>query len=133
MRAPHRKRLRIRKLAPIPEGVDLDRIAEVARYVGSPEHKDRPTYAGQPRPRANASICPAHVVGDQEAVEKWLRTAISRGAVGTPWEGNFPRYVWYKDGPIVFEGRLVNREAGWYKGFPLEESEWPSGIETLYE
>ena len=38
------------------------------------------------------------------------------GATGAPWEGGFPRYVWYKHGETVFEGRLVNRETGEYKG-----------------
>ncbi len=58
--------------------------------------------------------------------------AIRRGAVGTPWEGNFPRYVWYKHGATVFEGRLVNQGAGEYKGYPLGENDWPAGIEALY-
>lgn len=63
---------------------------------------------------------------------EWLRSAIRRGATGAPWEGAFPRYVWYKDGDTVFEGRLVNREAGSYKGFPLDRDEWPKDIEAIY-
>ncbi len=53
--------------------------------------------------------------------------------MGEPMEGRFPRYVWYKDGSTVYEGRLVNQETGEYKGYPLDEEEWPPGIETLYE
>ena len=58
--------------------------------------------------------------------------AIRAGAVGAPWEGRFPRYVWYKYGAIVLEGRLVNRETGEYKGYPLGREEWPAGIEELH-
>lgn len=72
--------------------------------------------------------------------ENWIAssvgsvTGIGRGFTGGPWEGKspgFPRYVWYKDGATVYEGRLVNREMGQYKGYPLEESEWPSGFEGI--
>ena len=69
---------------------------------------------------------------DLELVNGWLRSAIRRGATGAPWEGGFPRYVWYQEGGTVFEGRLVNREAGSYKGYPLNEDEWPDGIEKIY-
>ncbi len=65
-------------------------------------------------------------------VRGWLRSAIRRGAVSGPWEGGFPRYVWHREGGTVFEGRLVNRGDGSYKGYPLNEDEWPRGIEELY-
>jgi hypothetical protein len=64
---------------------------------------------------------------------QWLREAIRRGAVGEFVEGEFPRYVWYKEGSVVYEGRLVNRELGEYKGYPLEKTEWPAGVERFYE
>ena len=32
----------------------------------------------------------------------------------------------------VFEGRLVNRETGEYKGYPLDRDEWPRGVEETY-
>ena len=65
-------------------------------------------------------------------VREWLRLAIRQGAVSAPWEGGFPRYVWYKLGDVVFEGRLVNSGNGSYKGYPISEAEWPRGIEELY-
>ena len=40
--------------------------------------------------------------------------------------------MWYKDGGTVFEGRLVNRGHGSYKGYPLADNEWPDGIESIY-
>ena len=106
-------------------------VAARARYVGSPEHKDAPSFAGQPRPRADASICDAKLAQDE--VNGWLREALARGTFGGYWEGNFPRYVWYKSGNIVYEARLVNSEAGEYKGYPLDEDEWPPNLLTNYE
>ena len=46
--------------------------------------------------------------------------------------GIFLGYVWYKHENTVYEGRLVNRELGQYKGYPLHRNEWPRGIEEMY-
>jgi hypothetical protein len=40
-------------------------------------------------------------------------------------EGSFPRYVWYRDGEILFEGRLTNQTLGEYKGYPISSDEGP--------
>ena len=40
--------------------------------------------------------------------------------------------MWYENDGTVFEGRLVNRGQGAYKGYPLYAEEWPVGIEELY-
>lgn len=131
MRAPRRRRPRRRVIQAPPE-VDLRSVADRVTYVGSPEHKDFPSFAGAPRLRQrDASPCPRSI-RDPEVVCEWLRDAIRRGATAAPWEGGYPRYVWYKHGETVFEGRLVNRGNGEYKGFPLRRSEWPEGIEALY-
>lgn len=115
----------------VPSGIDLATLARRVRYVGSREHKDSPSFAGPPRPRADASCCPRDI-RDQDMVCEWLRSALRRGAVGAPWEAGFPRYVWFKHQDVVFEGRLVNREQGTYKGYPLLPEEWPAGIEQMY-
>jgi hypothetical protein len=107
-------------------------VASKARYVGSPEHKEAPSFAGQPRPRADASICDRRL-GDAEELTSWLSEALAKGAFGGLWEGNFPRYVWYKDGQTVYEGRLTNSELGEYKGYPLEPDEWPPDISHFYD
>ena len=116
-----------------PHGVDLEVTAKGVSYVGSPEHKDTPSFAGYARPRRDASICPRELANDLSKVEGWLRTAIRRGAVNEWWEGSYPRYVWFKEGTQVFEGRLVNRVSGEYKGYPLDRDEWPPGIGDVYE
>lgn len=86
-----------------------------------------------PKPRADASICDRKLADDLNRVTAWLKEAVQRGAVGGLWEGNFPRYVWYKDEEVVYEGRLVNQGQGTYKGYPLNQDEWPQGITDYYE
>ena len=130
MRAPKRKRRRIRTIHVEP-GVDLDKLAERVRYEGSAEHKDYHSFAGSPRLRSDATPCPPEVK-DPKMVCAWLRSAIRRGATGELWEGDFPRYIWYKRGNVVYEGRLVNRGLGSYKGYELEQDEWPENIDEFY-
>ena len=131
MRTPQRRRARIREIEAQLGREDLAALAARARYVGSPEHKDVSSFAGPPRLRADASCCPPETARDQRRIDEWLRSAIRAGATGAPWEGAFPRYVWYKHESTVFEGRLVNRETGEYKGYPLHWKEWPSGIKEI--
>ena len=96
------------------------------------EHKDIPSFAGPPRLQCGRLVLSA---GDQRT-GKWSPDGCGQrfaaGAVGSPWEGEFPRYVWYMHGNTVFEARLVNRGSGSYKGYPLDRDEWPNGIELLY-
>ena len=110
---------------------DLNDLANRVTYVGSPEHKDFPSFAGQPKRRSDASICPRHI-RDAETVTEWLRAAIRRGVTGSPWENGFPRYAWHKQEHTVYEARLINRGNGEYKGYPLNDDEWPRGIEEFY-
>lgn len=114
--------------------VNLEAVAEGATYVGSREHKNVPSYAGPSALRADASCCPPELASNPSQVTAWLRAAIREGSTGGPWEGrspSFPRYVWYKHDETVYEGRLVNRGRGEYKGYPLERSEWPAAFEGI--
>ncbi|MCF8258672.1 MAG: hypothetical protein K9J06_14045 [Flavobacteriales bacterium] len=110
----------------------LEELSKIVTYVGSPEHKRSPSFAGHPRPRADASICPKELLEQQDRINGWLSFAVNKGSISEEFEGRFPKYVWHKDGDQVFEARLVNRELGTYKGFPLNPDEWPTGIEELY-
>ena len=126
MRAPRRHRTAIRRVGAI--NVAQLRSAAHAHYTGSPEHKGGPSFAGQPRPRADASICDGSLLDKQVLLTKWLRQSIRDGLVSEYWEGSFPRYVWFRQGDTVFEARLINREQGHYKGYPLNRDEWPEGV-----
>src|SRR3954454_6086870 len=124
MRAPRRRRPLVREIAPVPQGKSLQEAAARASYIGSPEHKDSPSFAGQPRPRADAAICDRSLATKQVLVTRWLKKAIRLGSVSGHWEGDFPRYVWHRQGEVVFEARLVNQVNGQYKGYPLNREEW---------
>ena len=103
-------------------------MARRATYVGSAEHKTYPSPAGQPRPRADASKCDPKLHGNFAELTQWLREGIRAGTVGAPWEGDFPRHVWCEKDGVWYEGRLVNREQGTYKGYELKPSELPLGL-----
>jgi len=127
MRAISRKRPLLRELGACPDGVDVTVVAAMSSYLGSGEHKAHPSFAGPPKLRADATKCdPA--LGDPDELTSWLRDAIERAQFGGLWEGGFPRYVWYRVGDVCYEARLMNREQGHYKGYPLEETECPPGI-----
>lgn len=109
------------------EHLDLAKTAQQARYVGSAEHKSFPSFAGAPKLRADASKCDP-TFSDPAAITEWVRGAIEHGRIGAPYEGDFPRYVWSRIDGVCYEGRLVNRDAGEYKGYPIRDDECPSGI-----
>ncbi len=129
MKAPRRKRPLRRVVIKDVSHYSLNALSEQVKYIGSPEHKDIPSFAGCPRPRADASICDRKLARDRKKVQKWLQRAMADGCIGELWEGRFPRYIWHKEGSIVYEGRLVNRGNGEYKGYPLSDDEWPEGLE----
>jgi hypothetical protein len=123
MRTPgHRHR---RGAVDVPVDVDLGTLASRVSYVGSAEHKTYPSQAGQPRPRADATKCDPDLHGDFDRLTDWLRAAVRAGAVGAPWEGDFPRYIWVRQDGVCYEGRLVNRGQGTYKGYEISEDRWP--------
>ena len=106
----------------------MKQLGRRARYVGSPEHKTTPSFAGAPRPRADASKCDPALSDRFRDIQRWLQTAFDLGVCGGRFEGDFPRYVWCKVGGTVYEARLVNQVLGEYKGWPLQSHEWPDGI-----
>jgi hypothetical protein len=94
------------------------------RYVGSAEHKDYPSAAGNPALRSDASRCDTRYT-DFEAITQVLRAAIERQCASAAFEAGFPKYVWgWLDGRL-YEARLVNRSQGTYKAYPLEPIEAP--------
>lgn len=114
-------------MAAAPGWVDLASMAARTSYVGSAEHKSFPSFAGKPQLRADASKCSPNLA-DPAELTGWLRAAIIKGNVGHPWEGDFPRYVWCRREHDTYEARLVNKEQGQYKGYPLLPDEWPEGL-----
>jgi hypothetical protein len=64
-------------------------MANAMSYIGSPEHKDTPSFAGHPRPRADASICSRTFARDQLIVNQWLQAAILAANYSEFFEGDF--------------------------------------------
>ena len=131
MRRPtfQRANPKARRVQPPPDGIDLRQVAESCTYVGSPYHKDRPGFAGIPRGRRpSASLCPPDLANRRDLVEGWLRSAVRAGRFGA-WDGGYPRYVWHREGEIVFEARQGSPGSGQYHGYPLEPEQPVQGLE----
>jgi hypothetical protein len=108
-----------------PPTAVLGELAAKVTYVGSPEHKTGPSFAGRLAPRATASICPPELANQREVVESWLKDAILAGTFSEEFTGSFPRYVWHKLNGRFYEARLTNKANGAYKGYPIEEEQIP--------
>jgi hypothetical protein len=129
MRTPKRRRQLPRKPALDVPADRLERCAMAASYVGSPEHKSMPSFAGPPKLRSDASRCPTDLK-DAAEITDWLASAIRAGLVSNdPGDEGFPKYVWTFRRETWFEGRLVNEVQGTYKGYPLADDEVSSGLQ----
>ena len=121
MRRPQKQRpLHRREYADLT-ATQREVAAEKAGYAGSLEHK-------RPGSRSDATLCPPDLTVDITVLTGWLQTALRKGHAGGIVEGEFPRYVWYRDGDRFFEGRLTNQALGQYKGYPIKREEAPEGL-----
>lgn len=71
------------------EGIDSDVLvacAAQARYVGSPEHKSFPSFAGRMQARSDATKCPTHLTYP-DVITEWLADAIRKGNVSAAFDG----------------------------------------------
>lgn len=129
MKSPKRKRALERAfLTPVPDAAVLDALANRVIYVGSPEHKRHPSFAGPPAPKATSTLCDPRFANLQGMMTEWLREGIRLGQVSRKWDGDFPRNVWVRKEGVVYEARLVNQGSGEYKGWPLEDFEIPEEL-----
>ena len=107
---------------------ELENWAASASYIGSPEHKTYPSFAGPPKLRSDATPCPQEFK-DASIIQTWLREEIRQGNVSAYRDqGTFPRYVWGRRGNRWFEARLVNAQSGAYKGYPVTEESIPNEL-----
>lgn len=108
--------------------IDLSEVANRCSYVGSPEHKSSPSFAGAPKLRhADATKCDPALSGADAQITQWLQSAVTSAQTGA-WERGFPKYVWYRSGGQCYEARLTNAEKGDYKGYALTDDECPDEI-----
>jgi hypothetical protein len=119
------QRAKHERICPWPTGhLSPKEVAEKVTYVGSSEHKDYPSSAGAPAFRSDAARCDSRYT-EFEPITKVLREAIRRACIGNQFEGEFPRHVWGWYDDRLYEARLINRQNGWYKAWPIEEAEHP--------
>lgn len=99
-----------------------------ARYTGSPYHRSPGSKAGPVARRTGlTSKCPPSWTN--EDATRLLRVAIAEGRVSTVWDQGYPRYVWHRDGDVLYEARLTNSSNGEYHGYPLEDRwQWPKNF-----
>jgi hypothetical protein len=137
-----RPRPKPKKVRPATERLAPETLAALAaraNYVGSPHHKDVPTFGLTPGPRKGAmhvsvadqqgidnpdcTICPRKWTGQLPRVTELLREAIQRGHISDDAETDrLPRHVWARDPDepeLVYEARLLSWPADSYKAYPL--------------
>lgn len=108
---------------------DPELVAEDASYVGSAEHKDHPSAVGPPALRSDATPCEPALTRDIAANTAALREGIRKRRTSSVFEGGFPKYVWTWVGDDLYEARHINGPQGTYKGYCLDEFEWPDDPE----
>jgi len=66
---------------------------------------------------------------DVDANTAALREGIKGRRTSSIFEGGFPKYVWTWMGDDLYEARHINGPQGSYKGYRLEQPEWPDDPE----
>jgi hypothetical protein len=110
------------RMLPVYDFADL---ARRVRYTGSSEHKRLPNPLANPALHSDKSDCDAvddTISNDPMYVLHLLQSAVRRGQISGPKEGDFPRYAhgWVilkGTERALFRGRLTNRVQGIYKGY----------------
>lgn len=133
--------MNVRRPRQQPQRLDLtdaqrDELARRATYVGSPEHKDRAWWGGKPQARWRGgtpprrpkkqltTVCPLVTEVDRQQATRLLRAGIAAGNYRfVEGDGDFPKRVWYVEKGQGWEAYCINRAAGEYKGWPVDEDE----------
>jgi hypothetical protein len=102
----------------------LQEIAEKAMYNPSPYHCPGPK--GQPPKRRAkpAKRCPR--AWSEDEIVSAIRHAMRNGHVSWGWDGDFPRYVYHRDGKFLYEARGC--AGGVYYAYPLEPGNVVAGL-----
>jgi hypothetical protein len=105
----------------------LNNAAEKASYVASDYHCAGPS--GRPAARVRSTMhCPRDW-SVREALNA-LRQAIRSGHVSKAWIGEFPRFVWHREGDVWYEARTENGTPGRYHAHPIEVTALPAGLKN---
>jgi len=115
-----------KRVASFPNRVLIAVAAQKATYEPSHYHCRLPD--GRPvRARAKpASLCPRDWT-IPEATSA-LRSAILKEYVSEKWEDGFPRYLWLREGEVIYEARHTRGPHGLYHAYPITAAEAPSRL-----
>ena len=116
-----RKKKSVLASADSVDRIELQRMAEKARYRPSPYHKADSSATGKGAPRPDKTVCgSSELVGCRDAVGL-LKAGILRGMTSSQVRNGWPQNVWAVDGEgIVYEAQLGNSELGEYHGYPMK-------------
>jgi hypothetical protein len=116
-----------KRIDPSPDRARLQAATQTAIYRSSDYHCRGAK--GQPPKRRTSptSICP-RAWRDREATDA-LRKALLKGHTSDVWDGEFPRYVWHKEGEVVYEARHTRGPVGCFHAYPIESFQIPSGFD----
>ncbi len=120
-----------RKLLPPAEAknreVELQDLAERARYGGNPEHKKNPGDFGlvpPSDPRPGKALCDVAKIFKRSEAEALLRVGLRKGLVSDRMVGEWPKNVWsVTDNGFAMEAQLENSNLGTYHGYPMPETD----------
>jgi hypothetical protein len=117
---------RPKRVDPQPDRSKIEIAAANAVY--SPSNYHCPGSKGEaPKRRVKyASICPKR--WSTQAATEALRQALCNGHVSEAWEDGFPRYVWHKDGEVIYEARHTRGPHGTFHAYPIEKFQIPDGL-----
>ena len=120
-----------RRIAEEVDTTELETLAEMVRYSGSPYHKRNPGDFGltpPSSPRRDKTLCDGVGIFTTDEALRLLRMGINTGLVSEQRRGQFPQNVWsVTDKGMPVEAQLENRDQGVYHGYPLLR------IDPLYE
>lgn len=129
-----RKPLRIEHVGPQRLAALAD-FADLAFYLGSPEHKNHPNpINGTPAAlHSDKTRCPVYPASEWCRFTTLLRHAIRHGAVAGEDGDGGPRHVWGWCDGRVFEARRLSAPQHAYKAWFLEDHQHPHDPKGVLE
>jgi hypothetical protein len=118
-----------RRIAPIStfDSHERSRIAKVARYVGSANHKLSPGDYGffpPANPRPSKSLCDDCRKLLLAEAARLLNSGILKGMMSSPGLGQLPKYIWAVDANgQVYEAKTKPGQDVTYHGYRLGDDE----------
>jgi hypothetical protein len=111
-----------------PDPDVLARAAAAVKYEPSPYHCFGPKGEKPKRRSRPASICPRRWAA-AEAVSA-LRRAINLGYISEKTNGDFPRYIWYREGEdTIYEARADLHTPERFHAYPVESFQVPKELQ----